>query len=126
MWHPIRKKIVISRDVTFMQKEKETGEILMNPTTRIEVEINLKNTPPKDNPPSDSEEEEVEIGEQFENMIVQPNLSQYSLARDRQRRLIVSPARYIETNYMNLVLNAIIVPNDQEPTTFEEAVSCSK
>lgn len=126
MWHPIRKKIVISRDVTFMQKEKETGEISMNPTTRIEVEINLKNTPPKDNPPSDSEEEEVEIGEQFENMIVQPNLSQYSLARDRQRRLIVSPARYIETNYMNLVLNAIIVPNDQEPTTFEEAVSCSK
>lgn len=38
MWHPIEKKSIINRDVTFgekemfMQKEKVTGEISMNPT----------------------------------------------------------------------------------------------
>lgn len=34
--------------------------------------------------------------------------------------------RYNETNYVRLVLNAKIVSNNQEPTTFEEIMSCLK
>lgn len=82
------------------------------------------NSQPTDESPL-SEIEEVESREQVEIVDVQPNLSQYSLARDRRRRVIVPLARYTETNYINLFLNVIVGSNDQEPTTFEEAMSGS-
>lgn len=40
--------------------------------------------------------------EQTEIVGEQPNLSQHSLAREKQRRVIVPPTRYVETNYMNI------------------------
>lgn len=39
-------------------------------------------------------------------------------------RVIVPPGRYTKNNYVSLVLNATMVPSDQEQTTFEEAISC--
>ena len=74
---------------------------------------------------TDEEQVENTSGKQTEIVEEQPNLSQYSLARDRQRRVIVPPTRYVETNHMNLVLNAIVAFNDHEPSFFEEAVNSS-
>lgn len=105
-----------------MQKEEKKEESTQSSTTRIEVE--KLNSQPTDESPL-SEIEEVESREQVEIVDVQPNLSQYSLARDRRRRVIVPLARYTETNYINLFLNVIVGSNDQEPTTFEEAMSGS-
>ena len=52
-------------------------------------------------------------------------LSTYSLARDRQRRTtIVPPSRYSEANFVNFVINDMNHLNDNEPKTFDEAVSC--
>ncbi|XP_038904504.1 uncharacterized protein LOC120090876 [Benincasa hispida] len=121
MWNPIEKRFIVSKDVTFrekemfMQKEKTTCEVPKSFTTaRIEVEAR-KDSSTSHNPPNETEEEEEEnSGESTEHTETKPDSSQYSLARDRQRRVIVPPARYTETNYMNLVLNATIASNDQD------------
>ena len=65
-------------------------------TTQIEVENTRKSVQPCEDPTA-TEQEQVEIlsEEQVEMLEEQPNLSQYSLARDRQRRVIVPLARYI-------------------------------
>ncbi|XP_038891593.1 uncharacterized protein LOC120080985 [Benincasa hispida] len=127
MWHPVERKFIISRDITFreekmfMEKEKRLEDEAKSSTTGIKVEIPTEQ-PKKSNLPSDTREFEEDEGEQGEIVNEQPDLSQYVLARDRQT--ITTPVRYTEMNYMNLVLNVVVALTNQEPTTFEEATSC--
>ena len=46
------------------------------------------------------------------------------MARDRQRRTIIPPFRYSETNFVSFALNDRNHLNDDEPKTFDEAMSC--
>lgn len=43
------------------------------------------------------------------------DLSNYSLARDRQRRVITLPARYCKIDYVSVALNAMTKLSEQEP-----------
>ena len=51
------------------------------------------------------------------------DLSNYSLARDRQRRTSVPPSRYSEEYFVNFALNDMNHLNNDESKTFDEAVS---
>ena len=123
MWHPTNKKFIISRDVHFRETEmfmQGKGNIERNPnatetyTTRIEVENTRNNAQSIDKTTGTDQEQVKNIsGEQTGIVEEQPDLSQYSLASDRQRRIIVPPARYAEANYISFVLNATIAPTDK-------------
>ena len=63
--------------------------------------------------------EEGEKGSQEED-----GLSNYSLARDRQKRTTIPLSRYSEADFVSCALNAMNRLNDDEPKTFDEAVSC--
>ena len=133
LWHPTNKKFIINRDVHFRETKmfmQGKGNIEGNHnatetyTTQIEVE-NTRNSAQSTEETTVIDQEQVEniCGEQTEIVEEQLDLSQYSLARDRQRRIIVPPTRYVETNYISFVLNAIVAPNDNEPSSFEEVVN---
>ena len=106
----------------FMHKEGLTTEKAESSNSKIEVEKTSK--PPSEPIVQGETKDKGETSkEQPKISEPQPDLSQYSLARDRQRRVIVPPARYADINYINLVLSVTVDSNDHEPTTFKEAIS---
>lgn len=131
LWHPIEKKCVNSCDVTFREDEMfMMKEVQMNTnnqphTTRIEVEQTTKDINNEQKKPNDEENRTEEVEEQGETSYEHENLQNYSLARDRQRRVITPPIRFVELDYVNLALNIAETINDQETNTFEEAISCN-
>lgn len=103
MWHTIEKKFIVSRDITFreskmfMHKEDKTKDKTETFNSKIEVEKIIE-PPIEANIHSESEDEEETRVEQPKTLDPQLDLCEYSLARDRQRRVIVPPARYVDTN----------------------------
>ena len=51
------------------------------------------------------------------------DLSNYSLARDRQQRAIIPLSKYSEADSVSFVLNVMNHLNGDEPKTFDEAIS---
>ena len=135
LWHPTNKKFIISMDILFRESEmfmqgkintERNSDDTESYTTQIEVE-NTRNSAQPIEEPTVAEQEQVENFSEEQTGIIeeQPDLSQYSLARDRKRRVIVPPARYVETGYISFILNATVVPNDSEPSSFKEVVNGS-
>ena len=106
--HPTNKRFIISSDVLFRESEMfmlEKGNIAGNSdetesyTTQIEVENTRNNVQPIEESTTTEQEQVENLSEEQAEMIEeQPDLSQYSLARDRQKRVIVPLARYAESN----------------------------
>ena len=88
---------------------------------------NIRNNAQPTKEPTVTEQEQVEnLGEEQTRIVEeQPDLSQYSLTRDKQRKVIVPPVRYAETNHISFVLNATSTPNDHELSSFEKVVNGS-
>ena len=133
LWHHTSKKFIISKDVHFREIKmfmQGKGNIERNHdaikayTTQIEVE-NTRNSAQSTKETIITDQEQVKNigGEQIEIVEEQPDLSQYSSARDRQRRIIVPSATYVEINYISFVVNANVAPNDNESCSFEEVVN---
>ena len=53
-------------------------------------------------------------------------VQQYSIARDRERRTIKQPQKYGEADMIAYALSVVDnIKSNEEPSTYEEAVSCS-
>ena len=58
--------------------------------------------------------------------IVSVPVQQYSIARDREKRTIKPPQKYGEADLVAYSLSiANNIDSNEEPSTYEEAVSCS-
>lgn len=88
----VSKVVSFREEEMYMQRKGSSDMSKETSTTRIEVEKPIAPAI-EPNPQTNLEEEEEETEEQTENINTQPDLSQYSLARDIQRRVIFPPSR---------------------------------
>jgi len=128
---PDSKKVIQSRDVTFNENatlsfEKEsivsctgTGD-QEDVSRKVEIEVEIGTTQGGAAENSNREVQTVTSANQYQ---VEDD---YSIARDRPRREIRRPARYVDSE--GLVAYAFTIaeeiPESAEPLTYTEAISC--
>lgn len=95
-------------------KDKSSIEVEMSAIPRIEIDRATSTSL------GIEEEEQVIDEDSFDRSL---DLRDYSLARDRQRRKIIPPSRYGDSNSVAVALNVAHTLNDLEPQSFLEAVS---
>ncbi|MDV3187719.1 MAG: hypothetical protein Q8836_02375 [Sweet potato little leaf phytoplasma] len=117
LWHPVERRCINSRDVTFREQEmymlhdKTSEKSLATKDTHIEVEHNAHSSNTETEPENAEEEDSEQRTEDEATEMIQehPDLQNYSLARDKQRRNIVPPARFSEADCISLALNGLIL-----------------
>ncbi|KAG8481615.1 hypothetical protein CXB51_026469 [Gossypium anomalum] len=114
LWCPENKKVMISRDVVF-------DETAMLPN------LSLKDSSNKENQKQVEHQINTELTPQANTKIENRVTSslQYSIAKNRTRREIKPPKKYVEANLVAYALNvAEDIDANQEPSNYSEAISC--
>lgn len=135
LWHPTDKICINSRDVIFREEEmfmyQQPSKLAsLNQNSIIEVELPALTKKNLESSIQETQEEDIDehgetsqpLTEVIETSQLQTDLTGYSLARDRQRRKIVPPSRYAESNTMAVALSVAHSFNDNEPLSFQEAI----
>ncbi|KAH9754460.1 hypothetical protein KPL71_015451 [Citrus sinensis] len=125
-------KCIISRDVTFNEAEmlnkgrssefKEKNPEAEDDKIQFEVEHAEDK---KSETPTTEESEEVDDGPYDEegSESTKSGGNTYQLARDRKRRTIRPPKRYVVADLIAYALSAAHEINDDEPKTYQEAIT---
>ena len=132
MWHLIKKRCITSKDVII---KEDTMFMLDKPNKTLDSNYRPNDIEVEHPPNHESNKLPSIIEEETDSSINLPpiveevtqkeeDLSNYSLARDRQKRTIVPHSRYSEADCVNFAPNDINHLNDDELKTFAEAVSC--
>ena len=132
MWHLIKKRCITSKDVII---KEDTMFMLDKPNKTLDSNYRPNDIEVEHPPNHESNKLPSIIEEETDSSINLPpiveevtqkeeDLSNYYLAIDRQRRTIVHPSRYSKACCVNFALNDVNNQNDDEPKTFDEAVSC--
>lgn len=126
------EKCIISRDVIFdelniaMRHKPSEPVDEKSDTKTFEVELNPRisdrngSNNDYDQDTSEVEQGQQDIGEQYQ--IQTENLQNYNLARDRQRREIKKPARYVNADLVYYALNTEVEQLGSEPESYDEAM----
>ncbi|KAG8485563.1 hypothetical protein CXB51_018918 [Gossypium anomalum] len=114
LWCPENRKVVISRDVVFDETAMIPNLSLKDSSNKenqkqVEHQINTESTP--------------QAITKIENRVA--SSPQYSIAKNRTRREIKPPKKYVEADLVAYALNvAEDIDANQEPSNYSEAVSC--
>ncbi|KAG8474542.1 hypothetical protein CXB51_031315 [Gossypium anomalum] len=114
LWCPENRKVVISRDVVF-------DETVMLPN------LSLKDSSNKENQKQVEHQINTELTPQASTKIKNrvASSTQYSIAKNRTRREIKPPKKYVEANLIAYVLNvAEDIDANRELSNYSEAISC--
>ncbi|GJY27382.1 retrovirus-related pol polyprotein from transposon TNT 1-94 [Tanacetum coccineum] len=125
-------KIVTSRNVVFnesvMYKDtlKDSGACADKSIEELQVEVELKrlnNHTPEEDQTDQEDGNDKDVGDQETNQT--PDLTDYQLARDRERRTRTKPLRFRDES--NMAAYAFVAAEEEdthEPLTYQEAVAC--
>ncbi|KAG8478549.1 hypothetical protein CXB51_028301 [Gossypium anomalum] len=114
LWCPENRKVVISRDVVFDETAMLPNLSLKDSSNKenqkqVEHQINTKSTP--------------KVSTKIENRVA--SSPQYSIAKNRTKREIKPPKKYVEADLVAYALNvAEDIDANQEPSNYSEAISC--
>ncbi|KAG8482954.1 hypothetical protein CXB51_021884 [Gossypium anomalum] len=116
LWCLENRKVVISRDVIFYETAMLPNLSLKDSFNKenqkqVEHQINTKLTP--------------QASTKIDNRVA--SSPQYSIAKNRTRREIKPPKKYVEADLVTYALNvAEDIDANQEPSNYSEAISCKK
>ncbi|KAG8488518.1 hypothetical protein CXB51_016434 [Gossypium anomalum] len=114
LWCPENRKVVISRDVVFDETAMLPNLSLKDSSNKenqkqVEHQINTEPTP--------------QVSTKIDNRVA--SSLQYSIAKNRIRREIKPPKKYVEADLVAYALNvAEDIDANQEPSNYSEAISC--
>ncbi|KAG8474438.1 hypothetical protein CXB51_034087 [Gossypium anomalum] len=118
LWCPENRKVVISRDVIFYETAMLPNLSLKDSSNKenqkqVEHQLNTESTT----------ESTPQASTKIDNRVA--SSPQYSIAKNRTRRQIKPPKKYVEADLAAYVLNvAKYIDANQEPSNYFEAVSC--
>ncbi|GKB48936.1 retrotransposon protein, putative, ty1-copia subclass [Tanacetum coccineum] len=111
-------KIVTSRNVVFNESDKSVEEL------QVEVELQrFNNHTPEEDQIDQEDGDDEDAGDHETDQT--PDLTDYQLARDRERRTRTKPLRFQdESNMAAYAFTAAEEEDTHEPLTYQEAVAC--
>ncbi|KAG8490704.1 hypothetical protein CXB51_013774 [Gossypium anomalum] len=111
LWCPKNRKVVISRDVVF-------DETAMLPNLSLKDSSNKENQKQVEH--QINTEPTLQVSTKIENRVA--SSPQYSIAKNRTRREIKPPKKYVEADLVAYALNVTeVIDANQEPSNYSEA-----
>ena len=124
-----RLKIIIARTVVFNEHNfpyltAEKGSVLSDisgiKSTQQTVKTDTEQTQQENR---DDEVQSQQEGNEQDSGVTQESLADYQLARDRIRREIVPPSRYVEADLIAYALSVVQQYEIPEQNNYEEAIT---
>ncbi|GJV78762.1 retrotransposon protein, putative, ty1-copia subclass [Tanacetum coccineum] len=121
-----RRNVVFNESVMYKDTLKDSGACVDKSVEELQVEVEqqrLNNHTPEEDQTDQEDGDDEDAGDQETDQT--PDLTDYQLARDKERRIRTKPLRFRDES--NMVAYAFVAAEEEdthEPLTYHEAVAC--